>query len=112
MLRSWSKGIIFGYVSSSLFFLEYPKYSPTANTNTKFVHPKKLKYSVGAHRGGCREYLENTIPAFEHAVKVGSDYLELDVHLTKDKRVVVGKNYKMSNFIDFSRSQFKKNNRS
>ena len=29
--------------------------------------------------------IENTIPAFKNAIKKGADYIELDVHLTKDK---------------------------
>jgi glycerophosphoryl diester phosphodiesterase len=42
-----------------------------------------------SHRGGTRERLENTIEAFKNACKIGSDILELDVHLTKDHKVVV-----------------------
>jgi len=33
--------------------------------------------------------LENTIAAFDNAVKVGADFLEMDVHYTKDKQIVV-----------------------
>lgn len=86
MLKHWKKGLLFGYISTSLFLLEYPKYSPFANINkNKFVYPKKHKYVVGAHRGGWREYLENSIPAFDNALKQGADFIELDVQITKDK---------------------------
>lgn len=36
-----------------------------------------------AHRGMNRLALENTIPAFEHAVRLGMDGVELDVQLAK-----------------------------
>jgi len=42
-----------------------------------------------AHRGGAREGLENTIPAFKNALKVGSNMLEMDVCVTKDNVLVV-----------------------
>lgn len=44
---------------------------------------------VVAHRGYSSKAPENTMAAFEMALDVGSDGLELDVHLTKDGEVVV-----------------------
>jgi glycerophosphoryl diester phosphodiesterase len=35
---------------------------------------------VIAHRGASFDFPENTLPAFEHAIEVGADYVEFDVH--------------------------------
>ncbi|MHB1094606.1 MAG: glycerophosphodiester phosphodiesterase [Gemmatimonadaceae bacterium] len=42
-----------------------------------------------AHRGASREHLENTLPAFQRALDLGADGVELDVHCTADGTVVV-----------------------
>jgi len=42
-----------------------------------------------AHRGVSRERLENTIPAFQRAIDLGANGVELDVHVTRDGTVVV-----------------------
>lgn len=44
---------------------------------------------VIAHRGGAGLRPENTMAAFEHAVALGVDAVECDVHLSKDGEVVV-----------------------
>ena len=44
---------------------------------------------VAAHRGGARLWAENSLLAFDGAVKLGADYLELDVHLSRDGELVV-----------------------
>ncbi len=44
---------------------------------------------VIAHRGGAALRVENTLAAFEHAIELGADGAELDVHLTRDGQVVV-----------------------
>ncbi len=45
--------------------------------------------SVIAHRGGSKLRPENTMLAFDHAVDLGVDALECDVHLSRDGEVVV-----------------------
>ncbi|WP_414840160.1 tRNA (adenosine(37)-N6)-dimethylallyltransferase MiaA [Carnobacterium sp. TMP28] len=47
------------------------------------------KTKIIAHRGSKGTHPENTLIAFEEAIRVGSDGIELDVHLTKDGKVVV-----------------------
>lgn len=44
---------------------------------------------VIAHRGASAELPENTLPAFERAIEVGADFVELDVHAAPDGRLVV-----------------------
>jgi glycerophosphoryl diester phosphodiesterase len=45
-----------------------------------------------AHRGGAGYRLENTLSAFKNALALGCYGAELDVHLTKDRKVVVHHN--------------------
>ena len=42
-----------------------------------------------AHRGGRRERPEHTLIAYQHALDVGADVLELDLHRTSDGAIVV-----------------------
>jgi glycerophosphoryl diester phosphodiesterase len=42
-----------------------------------------------AHRGGALLWPENSLLAFRNALALGADYLELDVHLSRDGEVVV-----------------------
>jgi glycerophosphoryl diester phosphodiesterase len=49
------------------------------------MHPRRLY----AHRGASAERPENTLVAFERAVEVGVDALEMDVHLTRDGHLIV-----------------------
>jgi len=49
----------------------------------------KSEMSIIAHRGNSSEAPENTLSAFQEALNVGSDYIEFDVHLTKDGIPVV-----------------------
>lgn len=44
---------------------------------------------VIAHRGSKGTHPENTLPAFEEALKAGSDGIELDVQLSGDQELVV-----------------------
>ncbi|KAF1296166.1 glycerophosphodiester phosphodiesterase [Enterococcus sp. JM4C] len=44
---------------------------------------------VMAHRGSSGTRPENTLPAFSEAVRAKADGIELDVHLTKDRKLVV-----------------------
>jgi glycerophosphoryl diester phosphodiesterase len=44
---------------------------------------------VAAHRGYSAKYPENTFVAFDAAISVGADMIELDIQFTKDDHIVV-----------------------
>ncbi|XP_054615238.1 lysophospholipase D GDPD3a [Dunckerocampus dactyliophorus] len=71
-----------GYTLASLYLLKNPH----------VLHRRKRTafYCTHiSHRGGCGERIESTMEAFTHAVKQGTQMLELDCHLTHDGHVVV-----------------------
>jgi glycerophosphoryl diester phosphodiesterase len=44
---------------------------------------------IFAHRGACKVAPENTLPAFQAALDLGADGIELDVHFSSDGKLVV-----------------------
>lgn len=44
---------------------------------------------ICAHRGAMATHPENTIPAFEEAVRLGVQMIELDVRFTRDEKLVI-----------------------
>jgi glycerophosphoryl diester phosphodiesterase len=44
---------------------------------------------IFAHRGDGGEFPENTMASFEAAARIGAEYFELDVHMTREGEVVV-----------------------
>lgn len=48
-----------------------------------------MKSVVWAHRGASAYYPENTIPAFQGAVDMKADGVELDIHMSYDGKIVV-----------------------
>ena len=48
-----------------------------------------IPFEIVAHRGVPDFFPENTIPAFQHAIELGADAVELDVRLTSDQIPVV-----------------------
>jgi glycerophosphoryl diester phosphodiesterase len=49
----------------------------------------KFPVMVIAHRGFSGHAPENTLISFKKAIELGSDMIELDIHLSKDREVVV-----------------------
>ncbi|GGA79536.1 glycerophosphodiester phosphodiesterase [Ornithinibacillus halotolerans] len=44
---------------------------------------------IFGHRGSAGTHPENTMEAYQEAIRVGADGLEIDVHLTKDGKIAV-----------------------
>jgi len=61
---------------------------PTGFEYLDAMHEQPGTVPAFAHRGGAYhpdiEGLENTLRAFQHAVELGYEYLETDVHVTQD----------------------------
>ena len=62
--------------------------SPTRRPLVIGASPK-LRPLVIAHRGASGRRPENTLPAYELAVEMGSDCIEIDLHRTRDGHVVI-----------------------
>jgi glycerophosphoryl diester phosphodiesterase len=59
-------------------------------------------FEIVAHRGVASTYPENTISAFQRAIELGADAVELDVRLTKDKIPVVFHYYYLDEITSIS----------
>lgn len=55
---------------------------------------------VTAHRGNSSEYPENSIVAFESAILMGADWVELDIFRTKDGHIVICHDPQTKNLAD------------
>lgn len=68
----------------AITFLSFSLPRALATTSSK---PTKLLRI--AHRGASGYAPENTLAAFDKAVEMKCDYIELDIHLSKDRKIVV-----------------------
>ena len=59
---------------------------------------------VTAHRGNSVDFPENTLEAFQGGIDAHADWVELDIHKTKDGQIVVShdKNTKRASGIDLA----------
>ena len=90
----WMVPLVIGgtYASTSILFLKYPNLLPNFVKKRPGWYSRKPnwpKLCHISHRGGAGEFYENTFKAFKCAKEIGTQMLELDVHLTKDNVVVV-----------------------
>ncbi|MDT0688025.1 glycerophosphodiester phosphodiesterase family protein [Autumnicola psychrophila] len=78
------KTILFSFLVISLACKNKQEEVPEIQKNKE-----ELQAQVQGHRGDRGNFPENTVPAFLSAVKKGVDVIELDVVISKDKKVVV-----------------------
>lgn len=71
--------LVLAVLAASLLAIAKPR-----PTRVYFAEPLNI-----AHRGASGVAPENTLVAFDKALKLGADVLELDVHATKDGEIVV-----------------------
>lgn len=64
-------------------------YQNNSTQQNPFVKSSKRDILVIAHRGASSDCPENTIPAFEKAIEIGADMIELDVQQTADNKIIV-----------------------
>lgn len=60
----------------------------TSESKPNPVPPPRHKFIVIAHRGDHTRYPENTLAAYQQAIKDGADYVEIDLRTTKDGKLV------------------------
>ena len=73
-----NNGIVTSHISQS-FLVQQP--TPLPKTKHKLV--------IIAHRGSHLKFPENTLAAYEEAIKEGADYVEIDLRTTKDGHLVI-----------------------
>lgn len=74
-------GLLFLFSFSSLLFSQ-----DSSESSEKFGLPQK---GICAHRGANETHPENTIAAFEEAIRLGAQMIEFDVQMTKDNQLVI-----------------------
>src|SRR5579863_6165855 len=66
-------------------------FAVSAASPAGFAPLPRLKHSIAVigHRGGRALAPENTLAAFRNAIKLGADYVEVDVRATRDGKLVI-----------------------
>jgi glycerophosphoryl diester phosphodiesterase len=75
------------FLISVLFGVLTLLFEPDAPSKPYYVNIRRPL--VIAHQGGDRIWPGNTLYAFEKAVEIGVDVLEMDAHLTKDSQIIL-----------------------
>jgi glycerophosphoryl diester phosphodiesterase len=107
-LSQWTINSIYGIVSVSLasfIFERYPSLLHGKESSEKRLGRQRMHMQCIGHRGCKLEGIpENSMLSFHHALEQKMDCLELDVRMTKDRRVVV---FHDSNFVRMTNGKHK-----
>jgi glycerophosphoryl diester phosphodiesterase len=68
-------------------------------TQPALQFPEKGEAYVIAHRGAHQGIPENSVPAYEEAIRLGCDFVEIDVRTTKDKQLVSIHNASVDQYV-------------
>jgi len=60
-----------------------------AGSSSNSYTPGKRRILVHGHRGARARWAENTLPAFEYAIALGVDAIEMDLAVTRDNVLVI-----------------------
>lgn len=73
----------------TLLVLSFILFGCASNPQSRDMSTAKPTLKVHGHRGTRGTLPENSMVGFEEALKVGSDILEMDLHVSKDKVLIV-----------------------
>jgi glycerophosphoryl diester phosphodiesterase len=78
------------FISLSFFtlYVRNDTSSGTSDAQLSLAHPDAKHIDVIAHRGASGYAPEHTLIAYKKAVEMNADYIELDLHMTKDGELV------------------------
>ncbi|MFR9513640.1 MAG: glycerophosphodiester phosphodiesterase family protein [Rikenellaceae bacterium] len=75
------------FYAVAIFIVIYLSISIVPNTFAS--DSKNRDYTVTGHRGAAGLAPENTLLAMQRGIEAGADFIECDIHLTKDNEVIV-----------------------
>ena len=91
-----------------ILLLTLPAVTRSGNTNNHLKFRKsKNKVYVIAHRGAHVGIPENSLAAYQKAIDLGCDFIEIDVRTTKDGKFVSVHNSSVDNYVKGSEGKVK-----
>ncbi|MEO5893508.1 MAG: glycerophosphodiester phosphodiesterase family protein [Ferruginibacter sp.] len=89
-------------IKGELSFLAFILLIPLPGIPQEISLPKcNHQFIVIAHRGDHTNAPENTLAAFQHAIDVGVDFIEIDLRTTKDSQLVIMHNMSVNQMTGY-----------